>query len=140
MLKHSRYLIAQLEKRKSHRSLHFPKVKIKKWLFSGNEEAETFPPPNREYFRGSNIEELVHSIPNPVSVKPSNGAKSTKLCLLLKWNERRKKLGELLDWMIESEPTLYALKFTLGVVLVSWPAFVLSWTQWYTLQRGGMIY
>ncbi|KAI5797680.1 hypothetical protein EDC01DRAFT_33918 [Geopyxis carbonaria] len=138
MLKHSRYLIQQFEQKKAQRSLHFPKVKLRKWLFSGSEEPEAFPPTNRDNFQGGDIHGLGDpSTSGTVSVKGLKKAKLTRPHVIRsKWGESRKSLGEFLDWMTESDAALYALKFTLGVMLVSWPAFVINWTHWYNFQRG----
>ncbi|KAL8795626.1 MAG: hypothetical protein Q9195_001864 [Heterodermia aff. obscurata] len=48
----------------------------------------------------------------------------------------RGQLADALEWFQESDDFLYASKLTIAVLLVSWPAWVPSWTLWYSLNRG----
>lgn len=38
--------------------------------------------------------------------------------------------------MVGSEDVLYAIKLTVAVFLVTWPAFIHHWNTWYSLNRG----
>lgn len=49
----------------------------------------------------------------------------------------RDALANFVDWVSYSENVLYAFKFTFGVMLVSWPAFLQEYAQWYVNIRGG---
>lgn len=64
-------------------------------------------------------------------------AKSPVTTVLSTWLKFRRGLGLLLAWFQESDAFLYAMKFTFGVMLLSWPAFVASWANWYYGARGG---
>lgn len=48
----------------------------------------------------------------------------------------RGKLADLVEWTQGSDDLLYALKLTVAVFLVTWPAFVARWNTWYSLNRG----
>ena len=48
----------------------------------------------------------------------------------------RGQLADTLEWFQESDDFLYASKLTVAVILVSWPAWIPSWTLWYSLNRG----
>lgn len=48
----------------------------------------------------------------------------------------RARLADGLEWVQHSDDLLYAFKLSVAVVLVTWPAFVARWNQWYSLNRG----
>ncbi|KAL8734317.1 MAG: hypothetical protein Q9166_001515 [cf. Caloplaca sp. 2 TL-2023] len=48
----------------------------------------------------------------------------------------RGKLANVLEWAQESDDLLYAFKLAVAVFLVTWPAFVARWNEWYLLNRG----
>ena len=48
----------------------------------------------------------------------------------------RGKLADFIDWSKGSDDVLYALKITIAVFLVSFPALVPAWNSWYSLNRG----
>lgn len=48
----------------------------------------------------------------------------------------RDRAADLIEWIQESEDLFYALKLTIAVFLVTWPAFVASWNTFYSLNRG----
>ncbi|KAL8659757.1 MAG: hypothetical protein Q9226_000253 [Calogaya cf. arnoldii] len=48
----------------------------------------------------------------------------------------RARLADGLEWAQDSDDLLYAFKLSVAVFLVTWPAFVAHWNQWYSLNRG----
>ena len=44
--------------------------------------------------------------------------------------------ADIIEWMQGSEDLLYAMKLTVAVSIVIWPAFVAKWNAWYSLNRG----
>lgn len=54
----------------------------------------------------------------------------------LSWMYLRGELANILEWVQYSDDILYAVKLTTAVFLVLWPAFVPSWSSWYSLNRG----
>ena len=59
--------------------------------------------------------------------KPQDGSRTLRL---------RGVLADTVEWMQKSDDLLYALKLTIAVFLVTWPAFVARWNTWYSLNRG----
>jgi hypothetical protein len=52
----------------------------------------------------------------------------------------RGSLADSLEWLQGSDDLLYAIKITVAVFLVVWPALIASWNTWYSLNRGCMYY
>ena len=52
------------------------------------------------------------------------------------WMRLRGQLADTLEWVQGSEDFLYAVKITVAVFLVVWPALIASWNNWYSLNRG----
>jgi len=48
----------------------------------------------------------------------------------------RNGLADGIEYLAESEDFFYALKLTIAVFLVTWPAFLYKWNTWYSLNRG----
>ncbi|KAM0563234.1 hypothetical protein ACHAPJ_000952 [Fusarium lateritium] len=48
----------------------------------------------------------------------------------------RGKAADALEWAQDNDDLAYALKLTLAVLSLSWPAFVSSWNGWYSSVRG----
>ncbi|KAI4279088.1 MAG: hypothetical protein LQ337_000511 [Flavoplaca oasis] len=48
----------------------------------------------------------------------------------------RAKLADGLEWAQHSDALVYAFKLNVAVLLVTWPAFIADWNQWYSLNRG----
>ncbi|CAG8958777.1 hypothetical protein HYFRA_00011727 [Hymenoscyphus fraxineus] len=48
----------------------------------------------------------------------------------------RNGLADVIEGAISSDDAIYALKLTIAVFLVTFPAFVKQWSAWYTLSRG----
>jgi uncharacterized membrane protein YccC len=45
-------------------------------------------------------------------------------------------LFKVIEYLVGSEDVLYAIKLTVAVFLVTWPAFLHHWNSWYSLNRG----
>jgi hypothetical protein len=140
MLRHARHLVEERADREGRKLLHFPRIKLRKWLFSGQEEPGTAQVFDRETFvreQGNSSEEnFIKDRPKKRSL--SRRSSFTGPRLTYEWRRCRRVLGKVLDWLANSDSFIYAFKFMLGVMLVSWPAFVPSWNGWYLLNRGGV--
>jgi hypothetical protein len=142
MLKHSRELLELHESRKARRRLHFPKFKMRKWLFSGSEETDTIRVAERDTFirdeRDESKEMTENShIKNPEYIKNHI---TVRTGIKYRWRRFRQFLGYFLDWVSKSDNFIYAFKISLGVMILSWPAFVPALVEWYKLSRGGIVY
>jgi hypothetical protein len=78
----------------------------------------------------------------PTFSRPSQGAfkvsysissKTEKATLI---HRLRNGLADIIEYLAGSEDFLYALKLTIAVFLVSWPAFLHKWNAWFSLNRG----
>lgn len=49
-------------------------------------------------------------------------------------------VADFLDYVKDSDHMTYAFKFTLGITLITWPAFVPGWTLWYEDARASMFF
>lgn len=65
---------------------------------------------------------------------PKQKAKATEERTLV--YRLRNGLADCIEYLHESEDFFYALKLTIAVFLVTWPAFVYKWNTWYSLNRG----
>lgn len=45
-------------------------------------------------------------------------------------------VADAMEWALDSDDLAYALKLAVAVFLVTWPAFVTSWSAWYAEIRG----
>ena len=68
------------------------------------------------------------------SDKPSSGAPKP-------WTDElvvgmRERLADAVEWLQYSDDVQYALKICIASFLTLWPAFVASWNEWYSLNRG----
>lgn len=134
MLRHCKVLFERRQHQKNRRSVHFPRIKLRKWLFIGNEEERTLPPSKKEPFQPA---ESPHLDQKPSrNLRKRTGRKPTHFVKAL-WYKARKACGRFLDWAGDSDALLYASKFTFGVMLLSFPAYMESWTEWYSASRGG---
>ncbi|KAL8638025.1 MAG: hypothetical protein Q9228_004783 [Teloschistes exilis] len=48
----------------------------------------------------------------------------------------RGRLADMIEWVQHSDDLIYAFKLATAAMLVTWPAFVERWNQWYSLNRG----
>jgi hypothetical protein len=136
MLKHSRKLLELRESRKARRRLHFPKFKMRKWLFSGSEETDTIRVAERHTFIRDERDESKEATEN----SPIKNHNTFRAGIKYRWRRFRQLLGYFLDWVSKSDNFIYAFKFSLGVMILSWPAFVPAWVEWYKLSRGGIVH
>ncbi|CAZ83125.1 unnamed protein product [Tuber melanosporum] len=128
MLKHSRKLVELHKDRKETRSIWFPKIKLRKWLFSGAEEPESLPAAKRDAYlkEGGDPDEDEMTSRETVRERKDQGREKTV----------RERVADFLEWAGDSDDVLYAFKLTLGVMLVTWPAFVSGWQMWFYYNRG----
>lgn len=136
MLQHAKVLCERRRKHKGKRSVHFPRIKFRKWLFTGSEE-HALPPTHKETFMDADD---IAGDENKNRKKKKKKKRPHRTLLergLWLWYDFRRKAGDFLDWAAESDAFLYASKFTFGVMLLTWPAWVSDWTQWYNSARGG---
>lgn len=109
-----------------------------------DDEAETGDVDSKENlldpFQKRDIENTADSHrESPERMIPVNETSKGKLpspVVIPAWLRIRGCLADSLEWIQESDDVLYAFKLTIAVFLVLWPAFVASWNQWYSLNRG----
>lgn len=155
MLKHSRVLIEARQERKGKRGLHWPDVRLGKWLSTGSEETEAIlvseslhthkkKDKEDEYDASdSGARDWTTISKNKESdSRLSRGRKGKTPTKKLEkdnisWHlKARGVLADFIDWVKNSDDVIYTFKFTFGVMLVSWPAFVHEWTLWYENSRA----
>lgn len=168
MLKYSRELVEKRQARHDRRRIYAPRIKWRKWLYTGGEDEQPLPMDARQpkkaglEKRDSNDEDddstksdqtLLQESRDPgqdapviaiakgdptvktqcsspkVTIGPNQPEASLELCI-------RGKAADVMEWIQESEDLLYAVKLTIAVFLVLWPAFVAKWNTWYSLERG----
>jgi hypothetical protein len=165
MLVHSRKLVEKRQSRHGRRQLWLPHIKWRKWLSSGGEDdTMVLPPGGRQDARtGSDKEEkdredsAVNSEENllekrvtdeeaargqdetmtdkPVEKEPQKKQKKKDI-RTTRTHRLRNQLADATEYIYNSDDVLYALKLTIAVFLVTWPAFVGSWNYWYYENRG----
>ncbi|CZT43478.1 related to Lactobacillus putative histidine protein kinase SppK [Rhynchosporium secalis] len=163
MLRHARFLVEKRQARHDRRRFYAPRINWRKWLRSGGEEEPlTLPETARKDFRtgkrengdddddnGSitsketllNIRD-VESAPDTKGPKPPNShlhakqAKERKVVQGTLFHRLRNRLADCLEYLAGSDDVMYAVKLTVAVFLVSWPAFVSEWNVWYSTNRG----
>jgi uncharacterized membrane protein YgaE (UPF0421/DUF939 family) len=166
MLAHCRKLVEKRQKRHERRRLYAPRINWRKWLSSGGEEDALALPSNARkdarsgsknvadddasstHSKGGLLkpkksdEEVANGGLGPVDpvdphstqkaeqkVKKAGKKRSTL-------DQTRNKLADSLEYLSGSEDVLYAIKLTVAVFLVTWPAFLAKWNAWYSLNRG----
>lgn len=166
MLKCSRGLVEKRQHTRGRRRLFVPKFHWRRWLYSGGEEVEGLPAGGRKAARQGNSGDHMDDIggisgggdgddlehrqndleartegrreqqpPNTVlsSLYQKPGRKQQVLAHSLRV---RGQLADVIDWIQDSEDLAYALKLTIAVFFVTWPALVPSLNMWYSLNRG----
>ena len=68
---------------------------------------------------------------DPFNLKPSTTEQALGLSLRVCG-----QLADIVEWIQASEDLAYAIKLTVAVFLVTWPALVPSLNMWYSLNRG----
>ncbi|TVY91041.1 putative membrane protein [Lachnellula willkommii] len=164
MLNHSRVLVEKRQARHGRRRIYLPRINWQKWLASGGEEDMFALPENgkkgartgksnkaledNDDDSATSDESLltkkdVESVPIKESrsqtPKPAKKAMKSEIVRSKKRpliDRLRHNLADGIEYLAESEDFFYALKLTIAVFLVTWPAFVYSWNAWYSLNRG----
>lgn len=166
MLKHSRKLVEKRQARHDRRRIYAPRIKWRKWLTSGGEtDMLALPEQGRKDARTGNVKGVQESDTNPadssetllrkktldeesgpdklkkegtpIHPAPKREQKPKKLkkkgSLL---HRSRNNLADTIEYIGASEDVLYAVKLTVAVFIVTWPAFLSQWNTWYSLNRG----
>lgn len=161
MLKHSRVIVEKRQARHGRRRLYAPRINWRKWLISGGEEDMlALPESGRKEARSGNKNEDAADASSttskesllkkkdiesgaPPSPSPQPAIRANQADKQKKKRERvsfvqrlRNGLADTLEFLVGSEDVSYALKLTIAVFLVTWPAFLHQWNTWYSLNRG----
>ena len=163
MLRHSRGIVEKYQARNGRNRVYVPRINWRKWLASGGEEDMlALPQAGRKEARtgktdnsapdkdssstekqSSKKKDLEWSLPEeprpPQLETPAIGdapKKSTKAHKHPFMHRLRNGVADTIEYVAASDDFAYALKLTIGVFLVTWPAFVHSWNTWYSLNRG----
>ncbi|CCD46394.1 hypothetical protein BofuT4_P119440.1 [Botrytis cinerea T4] len=160
MLRHSRVLVERRQERHDRKRIYLPQINWRKWLQSGG-EADMLALPDsarkdaRTGKKKDNDEGDAASIDSgetllakkdvesatPKKEPPTPSSKATD-----KTVKRKKKgtrmfrlrngLADVIEYLVGSDDISYAFKLTVAVFLVTWPAFLVQWNTWYSLNRG----
>jgi uncharacterized membrane protein YgaE (UPF0421/DUF939 family) len=163
MLRHSRVIVDKYQARHGRQRLYVPKIHWRKWLTSGGEEDMlALPEAGRKEARTGNKEDkegpdeessgtseellakktdiesaALNGFQAPQPATRTTGSKKVvqlKIGTLI--HKLRNALADTVEYLLGSEDVAYAIKLTVAVFLVSWPAFVYKWNTWYSLNRG----
>lgn len=161
MLRHSRVIVEKRQARHNRRRLWAPRINWRKWLSSGGEDDMlALPEAGRKEARTGKKDDIVEK-DSPSSSKRSLLKKEDielgstdlgrpaadesprprkKLAKPVKdptlTYKLRNALADVIEFLVGSEDVLYAIKLTVAVLLVCWPAFLHNWNSWYSLNRG----
>ncbi|KAH6895513.1 hypothetical protein B0T10DRAFT_219100 [Thelonectria olida] len=166
MLRHVRQVVEQRKTRNDKSTVWFPRyTSIRKWLITGGEQdGLVLPETARKDVRrgkvppGSKPKGHGHSSNDETTAgakmtdeekglgqagrkdPPSQGNVSgmkTKDKDKDGWVLKvRGQTADALEWIQDSDDLAYAIKLAIAVFLVSWPALVSSWNDWYSEVRG----
>jgi hypothetical protein len=162
MLNHSRILVEKRQARHDRRRLYAPRINWQKWLVSGGEEDSlALPEQARKDARTgkkrddkddddsiTSKEALlkkkdVESAPpkesqsqSPPPAKDADQAATVKGEKGTVIHRLRNGMADFIEYLVGSDDVLYAIKLTIAVFLVTWPAFLHQWNTWYSLNRG----
>ncbi|KAE8447787.1 hypothetical protein EG329_010181 [Mollisiaceae sp. DMI_Dod_QoI] len=166
MLHHSRVMVEKRQARHGRRRLYAPRINWRKWLTSGGEEDSFALPESgkQDARRGKKDDALddddsITSQETLLSKKKRDEesaqsqsqsprpAMHANQALAAKRKSKKEKQGtlmfrlrnslaDILEYIVGSEDVLYAIKLTVAVFLVTWPAFLHQWNSWYSLNRG----
>ncbi|KUJ16747.1 uncharacterized protein LY89DRAFT_645634 [Mollisia scopiformis] len=163
MLNHSRFMVEKRQARHGRPRLYAPRINWRKWLLSGGEEdGFTLPESGKQDARrGKRVEsqdddDSVTSEETLLSKKkkdeesgqsqsrsPQPAIKANQAAAAKKKPRKgtrmirfRNSLADIIEYIVGSEDVLYAIKLTVAVFLVTWPAFLHQWNTWYSLNRG----
>jgi hypothetical protein len=162
MLRDSRALVEKRQARHGRRRLYAPKINWRAWLKTGGEaDMLALPESGRKDARTGNksddafddtsntkSEETPITKPDVESVAPP-----PRPAILANQAAKKKKkqrepeprsavqrlrtgLADTIEYLVGSDDVSYALKLTIAVFLVTWPAFLQQWNAWYSQNRG----
>ena len=164
MLRHSRVLVDKRQARHGRHRIYAPRINWRKWLQSGGEEDMlALPEAGRKDARSGNrneeatdedssttsksslltkkdidvVEASNDGRPRPAQ-HPNQAAlgKRTATEEVTVTQRFRNGLADTIEYLVGSDDVSYALKLTIAVFLVTWPAFMHQWNTWYSLNRG----
>ncbi|KAF8455255.1 hypothetical protein BDZ91DRAFT_538947 [Kalaharituber pfeilii] len=162
MLRHARSLVEAGQERKGKRTFHWPDVSFRRWVSSGTEETEAMSASNLLQLQEEEEEDdyddparwgnpLVGDVDargwgtasktreNENRAMPESRRRTTRRPEKQNkpwWIRMREVIADFLDWVRYNDNILYAFKFTCGIMLITWPAFLHNWTHWYDNARG----
>lgn len=163
MLRHSRLLVEKHQARHGRSRLYAPRIKWRKWLNSGGEDdpvamrddaRQDIRTGKRQESEQDEDDESIESKQTLINKKdveagplredqpesptsaPLNDRSKKKVEKGILFHRFRNRLADILEYLAGSEDVLYAVKLTVAVFLVTWPAFVHKWNVWYSLNRG----
>ncbi|KAF7931723.1 uncharacterized protein EAE98_004459 [Botrytis deweyae] len=160
MLRHSRVLVERRQERHDRKRIYLPQINWRKWLQSGGEadmlalpdsarkDARTGKKKDTDAGDAASIDsgetllakkDVESATPKKEPPTPSSKAtdktvkrkkKGTRMFRL------RNELADAIEYLVGSDDISYAVKLTVAVFLVTWPAFLVQWNTWYSLNRG----
>ncbi|KAI9055032.1 hypothetical protein LZ554_002171 [Drepanopeziza brunnea f. sp. 'monogermtubi'] len=164
MLRHSRQLVEKRQARHDRSRIYAPRINWRKWLVSGGEDEPLALPEvarkdartgrsdgdvqdddngsvasmethggNQDIESAPPIDSGSQSPHTPVQSPPKADRQARKSTII---DRVRSGLADFLEYSAASEDFMYAIKLTVAVFLVTWPAFVHKWNAWYSLNRG----
>ncbi|KAE9363848.1 hypothetical protein N431DRAFT_432020 [Stipitochalara longipes BDJ] len=162
MLNQSRILVEKRQARYDRRRLYAPRINWQKWLVSGGEEdALALPEQGRKDARTGKRDDSkddvdsinsketllkkkdVESAPpketqaqSPPPAECADPEPRRKVVKGTFVHRLRNGLADTIEYLVGSDDVLYAIKLTIAVFLVTWPAFLHQWNTWYSLNRG----
>jgi hypothetical protein len=165
MLNHSRVIVEKRQARHGRRRLYAPRINWRKWLSSGGEEDMlALPESGRKEARTGNKvditsdnspatskESLLKKNPTKNDLESANAPEPPRLATTANQAAKRKLvdpdkgtlthrlrngLADIIEYLVGSDDIAYAIKLTVAVFLVTWPAFIHKWNAWYSLNRG----
>lgn len=142
MLKHGRDLVKERRKHKSKHRIHFPSLAlIRKWLRTGGEEegtrfgqrfktvADYRQANDKKKIDDTQVTEKHENTLQQCADRINHG--SSRIIRL------RETAADIVDWFMYSDDIHYAFRLTIGVLLVTFPAFIEETAHWYYLARAG---
>lgn len=160
MLRHSRTLVELRQKASNRSKLWMPKyASLGQWLSSGGDQIsasvtdssvhgnhndsdapkELNPTATDKGVQSSNRTESgdggIASAASSIDAGANDQSESKPIPL--SWFQKlRISAADGLEWVQKSEDLVYAIKLAMALFLVTWPALVPSWNQWYSEVRG----
>ncbi|QSZ33635.1 hypothetical protein DSL72_005203 [Monilinia vaccinii-corymbosi] len=162
MLRHSRVLVERRQELHDRKRLYLPQINWRKWLQSGGEaDMLALPDGARKNARTGNKNDDDDDVDDGASVDSGNTiqAKNDVESAMPKKEtpvqspktpggtvKRKKKgtrmfrlqnrLADIIEYLVGSDDISYAIKLTVAVLLLTWPAFLVQWNTWYSVNRG----